>query len=319
VRYLRYILCFLVYSLYFTVNGQIVLWTEDFETYGDNVSTAVDNNTTAVGVDWTVAAATGYYHVEQGDITPIGGVSSLTMNNGGSALDWESEAIDVSGYATTDISIDYAEQGTLENADVVKFQYQTNGSGPWTTFATIKNDIAPGTASVTGIAGATTIKVRINAKNNDATEYWIFDNIVVTGVSPLPVELLYFNTSQSDDGVRLTWATASELNNDYFQVEYSSDGLIYEPIEYIQGAGDSNQIINYQINVPHGNGYYRLKQVDFDGSYEYSNIKYYGLSKVAEKTIIDRYNIFGNPVREDYVGVIFIIYSDGSCDKIIKK
>jgi hypothetical protein len=95
-------------------------------------------------------------------------------------------------------------------------------------------------------------------------------------LSPLPVELLNFNALLNNRQVELTWQTASEHNNDFFTVERSSDGFNFEPIAYVDGAGNSTTLLNYSevdLQPLDGVSYYRLKQTDFDGAFEYSDIR----------------------------------------------
>jgi len=92
--------------------------------------------------------------------------------------------------------------------------------------------------------------------------------------SPLPVELLSFETKCEDNGVTIDWSTATETNNDYFTIERSDDVSNWNFVSRVQGAGNSNSIINYSIVDDHplpGISYYRLKQTDFDGHVEYFN------------------------------------------------
>ncbi len=96
--------------------------------------------------------------------------------------------------------------------------------------------------------------------------------------SPLPVELLEFNVSTVDNQfIRLDWATASEINNDGFEVLRSTDGVNFERIAWIGGNGNSTEINEYVFNdrgVDKGmTYYYQLKQIDYDGQYEYFDIK----------------------------------------------
>ena len=89
----------------------------------------------------------------------------------------------------------------------------------------------------------------------------------------LPVELTFFNGEVNNNEIILSWQTATEINNERFDIEYSTDGSAFETIEKINGAGDSFEQNNYrfQHNSPaNGINYYRLKQVDFDGQFEYS-------------------------------------------------
>lgn len=91
----------------------------------------------------------------------------------------------------------------------------------------------------------------------------------------LPVELTHFAARTKDDMVELDWTTATELNNDFFQIEHSRDGIQFQPVGKVKGEGTTTEIINY--NFMHrqpvsGTNYYRLKQVDYDGAFEYSDI-----------------------------------------------
>lgn len=91
--------------------------------------------------------------------------------------------------------------------------------------------------------------------------------------NPLPIELLYFKASDHSDHVLLSWATASETNNDYFTLERSADMQQITVIGYKQGAGNSTKTLSYQFIDFHPLdeiSYYRLKQTDFDGSFDYS-------------------------------------------------
>lgn len=96
------------------------------------------------------------------------------------------------------------------------------------------------------------------------------------GINPLPIELLYFTGTKINDYVSLDWATASELNNDYFDVERSIDGINFEYVQLVKayGSGTSYSKQEYATidKKPYkGISYYRLKQVDKNGDYRYTN------------------------------------------------
>lgn len=94
---------------------------------------------------------------------------------------------------------------------------------------------------------------------------------------PLPVTLLSFTGErQNDTSVMLLWQTSEEVNNDYFQIERTLNPSIgFQIVGSVKGAGSSKSVVKYQTTDPNDNSgytYYRLKQVDFNGSYEYSSI-----------------------------------------------
>jgi hypothetical protein len=96
------------------------------------------------------------------------------------------------------------------------------------------------------------------------------------GTNPLPIELLSFDAEAVNNEVQLSWTTASETNNNKFIVEKSRDAINFEFVTELAGAGNSNTILNYKAADKYpfeGIGYYRLKQVDFDGQYTYSDLK----------------------------------------------
>lgn len=91
----------------------------------------------------------------------------------------------------------------------------------------------------------------------------------------LPVELTYFTAKSERNGVLLNWQTANEENNNYFQIEHSTDGLTFNTLDRIMGNGNTNELSNYSYfdeKPKPGYNYYRLKQVDFNGTFEYSKI-----------------------------------------------
>ena len=91
----------------------------------------------------------------------------------------------------------------------------------------------------------------------------------------LPIGLTSFTARQQDGVIKIRWTTESEINNNYFTVEKSLDGIHFETLCSIKGVGNSSSILNYEAADEHpftGLNYYRLKQTDFDGSYSYSNV-----------------------------------------------
>ncbi len=114
---------------------------------------------------------------------------------------------------------------------------------------------------------------------------WVTSNVVsnfspftfgsITGGNPFPVELVNFSANLQGNKVKLQWTTASEINTDYFQIEKSLEGLQFEKVFTQNAAGYSNMPIDYEgfdYEPFKGISYYRLKTVDRDGKFVYSNV-----------------------------------------------
>ncbi len=125
-------------------------------------------------------------------------------------------------------------------------------------------------------------------------------------ISPLPIELTYFIARQTSNGVKFEWQTASEKDNDYFTIEYSTDALNFSELATVSGAGTSTEIINYEYNYSTnaaGVMYYRLRQTDYDGQSECSDIVALTLAghQTANVSNID-IKVYPNPAT-DYVQI----------------
>ena len=93
--------------------------------------------------------------------------------------------------------------------------------------------------------------------------------------APLPVELTSFTASSVNGTVNLNWATATEVSNYGFEVERSTDNSVWNKIGFVAGNGNSNSVKTYSYSdntASAGTVYYRLKQLDTDGKYEYSKV-----------------------------------------------
>lgn len=90
---------------------------------------------------------------------------------------------------------------------------------------------------------------------------------LVESDNPMPVELISFNHECENDFTELKWTTATETNNMFFTIEKSENGMVFETVNTIAGAGNSNIHMEYSINVE-ANKYYRLSQTDYNGTTE---------------------------------------------------
>ena len=126
--------------------------------------------------------------------------------------------------------------------------------------------------------------------------------------SVLPVNLISFDAICLDGSVKITWATATETNNNYFILEKSFDAENFIPLVRINGAGNSNKILNYSFNdnePSSGTQYYRLTQVDYNGQKEIFNISNVNCSLV----ISDSYKVYY------FDGKIYITINSSTIEK----
>lgn len=111
--------------------------------------------------------------------------------------------------------------------------------------------------------------------NNDGI-YYEDGNCIPTASVILPVHLIRFDVKKKKSNSLLTWNTASEINNDYFEILRSKDGRSFNKIGKINGNGNTNSESFYHFldnNPLYGTNYYRLKQVDFNGNFTFSKIE----------------------------------------------
>lgn len=131
----------------------------------------------------------------------------------------------------------------------------------------------------------------------DITDWTSFNSTLYndppTSSAFLPVELTSFTAKADKENVVLNWQTASESNNEGFEVEHSTDGREWTYIDFVNGQGDSDEVNNYAFvdeKPVAGHNYYRLRQLDFDGLYAYSDV-------VGVKFDNRALEIFPNPVK----------------------
>ncbi|WP_161787221.1 T9SS type A sorting domain-containing protein [Hymenobacter sp. IS2118] len=121
----------------------------------------------------------------------------------------------------------------------------------------------------------------------------------ITVVRPLPVELVSFDAVWAGKTPVLAWATASEKNNDYFAIERSFDGVAFQTIGKVAGAGSTSARTSYQYadgalgQTAATTVYYRLQQVDTDGTTNFSPVRSLQIATVAAREF--KANVFPNP------------------------
>jgi len=108
-----------------------------------------------------------------------------------------------------------------------------------------------------------------------------------------PVELLAFEGSIQEQSIVLSWVTATETNNKGFDIEWSVDGNVWERLGFVQGNGTSSHPNAYSymhVHPPYGKHYYRLKQWDYDGSFQWSNVIELTLTDESSWGIVPSHN-----------------------------
>jgi hypothetical protein len=139
--------------------------------------------------------------------------------------------------------------------------------GQWTT----RSYVLPGTCN--NIAN---FKIAFNWINNNVTgtdPSFAVDNITLQYTAALPVTWISFDGNRVNNNVFLNWKTATEINNDYFEIQRSINGVSFSPIGTVKGNGNSNEIKSFAFTDKksyQGTAFYRIKQVDYDGAFLYS-------------------------------------------------
>ena len=129
--------------------------------------------------------------------------------------------------------------------------------------------------------------------------------------TPLPVTLVAFTGNLNGSVANLYWKTSSELNNDYFEIQRSSDGFEFLGIAKVKGKGTTNATTEYfseDGSVTNGKNYYRLKQFDFDGESTYSKVIVLDFDGSAPIDI----NLYPNPTSSENINLEIINSTEGS-------
>lgn len=127
-------------------------------------------------------------------------------------------------------------------------------------------------------------------------DYSVPTDVIICVEAIVPVELVNFEGRKTDSGTDLTWSTASEINNEAFEIERSNNSTDWITIGRVEGKGNSSTLESYSYldeNPSSGVNYYRLKQNDFDGNFEYSDV-----IAVNYRTQKDDLTFYPNPAED---------------------
>ncbi|WP_082161755.1 T9SS type A sorting domain-containing protein [Rufibacter radiotolerans] len=182
------------------------------------------------------------------------------------------------------LTLSYAIGKDLTNPENTALSWTSiNNSNGTTAFVLAQPNISTSISNFKLLVGQELFIRVVDAHTNSSgnEDDLAIDNftVSVTGSStpvPLPVTLTSFSAKRAGDVVNLAWATASEKDNDYFEVQQSEDGKAFQAVgERVKGHGTTSVVQSYKAAVTAAATktlYFRLKQVDFDGKFEYSKV-----------------------------------------------
>ena len=157
-------------------------------------------------------------------------------------------------------------------------------------------------AAASSVSSPTSEGLNPNANSASAT---------VTAAAPLPVTLTAFDAQAAGSSVQLTWATASETNNHYFAIERSTDGTTFAQVAQVAGQGTTAAASRYaytDASAPRGTSYYRLRQVDTNGTAAYSAVRTVSLTATTLATL----SVYPNPATDAAVTLDLHTLPEGS-------
>jgi hypothetical protein len=200
-------------------------------------------------------------------VKAIDGIYETYTNNVPSGLQFGSRAVGktwvideaVKGGSNITLTVNWAATNSLPNFDpsLARIVHFTNGS--WDDSAPLVASLASGRYSVSR-SGITSF-----------SPFAVFSG----DPNPLPVELVRFEASHTENGIVCEWETATERNSQYFGIERSQDGRTFQEIGRVEAQKTNSQFTSYHFkdfSAPAGITYYRLRQADVDGAITYSGI-----------------------------------------------
>lgn len=195
-------------------------------------------------------------------------INLITINRQDIAVEWKVRDI------TTDANTNYVELqyriGAVGNFIDLSGDLYESGNTP---SGTVFNLTLPADTDNEALVQLRWIYYEIGSGTTDRLA---LDDVTISSSSSLPVELMRFDAYAQRNEVRLEWQTATETRNAQFVVERSADGRNFSALHTLAGAGDSREPLDYSATdaAPlRGQSFYRLKQVDFDGRFEYGPVR----------------------------------------------
>lgn len=232
--------------------------------------TAFTNSTN--GGYWQTGTSTGFNNLDNNNGTTCGGCAAgddtpFIINN----VSWTYFCALTNG--TWQVTVNNISGCTLPAPNQgVQASIFTGTTGALVNQGNSPNPISPGgswTSAVITVNNGQCAYLMIDGFAGDACNYSVTLTNLTGGCIVLPIELVSFDAIDLGEEVKLNWITATEISNDYFILERSSDGEHFSFVSVIDGAGNSNSMRSYSFNDNssfNGEIYYRLRQVDYDGN-----------------------------------------------------
>lgn len=260
-------------------NGDLVLGTNnlilenDASTAGaSDASHVVTNSTGAIQMKWTSYVGKSFaFPVGDGtNYTPF----SLTMNNSAPAGVDPYIAVGVTNSAEPNHSeSDYLNRyWSVSSSDLTVINYNWSANYIQSDVVGVESSIIASKYDGAWVEFNSVDVTNNVLSGNNGSSFSTFSG--KTGIVALPVELVRFEGEIEEGFVQLSWETSSEINNDYFVIEKSFDGVSFNEVGKVHGNGNSTVTNQYYFTdfSNKGTAFYRLKQIDFDGAFEYSSI-----------------------------------------------
>ncbi len=244
-----------------------------------------NNNTTSYPAPTGYTEGTDHYFANA-SVAPNTGACYQTCHKAIASAGSEQPSCDFNGTVNRFAMIGFTLQRAREQDYSVKLikggaigGTDQAGTASWPTSDAYASYGSPtdlwGRTWTTADINASTFGAAIAARVQNGTVHVDHMRITVYYYSTLPIELLDFRAKQEGQRVRLDWATATETDNDHFIVQRSRDGVVFEDVERLAGAGTSLSTLYYTSvdeRAPVGLNYYRLEQVDADGTTDHSDV-----------------------------------------------
>jgi hypothetical protein len=267
---MRSLYTFLFLMTYLFSFAQLITWNFSGQP-GDQTSQS--SSTNATGINIGTLSRGGGLSAETG----AGSINSRGWLESNDDIDEVAEQISENDYYEWTLPINSGYKAVISS---VNFGTNASGSGPngWELRSSIDGYNSAYVPDMTELTGTITFRLYGTRSTSGGTSNGTgrITSISIIGNASLPVTFSKLNIINKKTLSTLSFSTASETNNDYFTIERSGDGISFDAIGEIDGAGNSSEERHYEYNDDNPQpdiNYYRIKQTDYDGQYSYSEIR----------------------------------------------